>query len=159
MISKCLLQTDGYHVVFNLQHLDTTKNYIDTIIEFILDPVISEISLKSIPTLIALSDWQELIAYFEQHIICLQQNPSYQSDPFVPRELGFQIKALSGEIISLNEGEFSLLFMINAGRSHEDVSSTYIGGESAITLENLQNFLSSIRTTLDLLKQNKLIRI
>ncbi len=42
MISKCFLQTDGYQIVFNLQHLDTTKNYIDTIIEFILDPVISE---------------------------------------------------------------------------------------------------------------------
>ncbi|GAB4203748.1 MAG: hypothetical protein Fur006_58350 [Coleofasciculaceae cyanobacterium] len=148
MIGKCLLETDGYQVLFQLKHLDTSKEYFDAVIELMLDPHLTEVSLKSVPTFIAISDLQELVTYFDRHIARLQQNPSSESDTFVPKELGFQVKALSGEIISPTEGEFSLLFMVNVGRSNEEVSSTYFGGESEVTLENIQKFKSSVQASL-----------
>lgn len=92
--------------------------------------------------------WTEVRFQSDQHIACLQQDSSSQSDTFVPRELGFQVKALSGEVISPKSGEFSLLFMVNVGRSNEEVSSTYVGGESEVTLENIQNFKSSVQAAL-----------
>ena len=143
---------DGYEVLFNLE-LDTNEEYIDAVIELML-PHLSSVSVKSVPTFIAISDLQELIAYFEQHIAGLQQDPNYQSGTFVPRELGFQVKALSGDVISPNDGEFSILFMVNVGRRNDEASSTYVGAESAVTLENMQNFISSVRTVLDSVNQH-----
>ncbi len=148
MYSKCLLETDGYRVLLKLKSLAPTKEYVDAVVEFMLAPHLVEISVKSVPTFIAISDLQELITYLDRHIACLQQDPSSQSDTFVPRELGFQVKALSGEVISPKSGEFSLLFMVNVGRSNEEVSSTYVGGESEVTLENIQNFKSSVQVAL-----------
>lgn len=104
--------------------------------------------MKSVPTFIAISDLQELVTYLERHITSLQLDPSSESDTFVPKELGFQVRALSGEVISPTEGEFSLLFMVNVGRSNEEVSSTYLGGESEVTIENIQSFKSSVQAVL-----------
>jgi hypothetical protein len=49
-----------------------------------------------------------------------QQNPSSESDTFVPKELGFQVKALSGEVISPTEGELSLLRGYPKNPANED---------------------------------------
>lgn len=145
MIGTCLLETDGYRVLFQLKHLDTSKEYFDAVVEFMPDPHLAKISLKSVPTFIAISDLQELVTYLDRHIASLQQDPNSESDTFVPKELGFQVRALSGEVISPTEGEFSLLFMVNVGRSNEEVSSTYLGGESEVTIENIQSFKSSVQ--------------
>ncbi len=149
MSNQFLLKTDGYQVLFNLTHLEHTKDYLDAIFEFRLDPQLANVSVKSPQTFISIKDLQELIAYFENHITRLQNNPDSQSEPFVTWELGFQVQALSGEIRSPQDGEFDILFMVNVGQGNEEVGSTYVGGESAVTLENIQRFISSVRTALD----------
>ena len=143
MSSTCLLQTSGYRVLFELRGHDTTTAYGDMIVEFQLDPCLGGISVKSEPTFVSMSDLQRLLAYFEQHIAHLQQDPNSESDIFVPLELGFQVQALSGEVRSQRDGEFSLRFMVNIGKS-KDEDRVYAGGESVVTLEHIKNFTSSI---------------
>lgn len=148
MISKCLLETDGYRVIFELKSLDMTKEYVDTVIKFLPDPRLSNVSLKSIPTFIGIQDLHRLVTYFEKHIASLQTDPDSESYTFVTTELGFQIQSLSGEVRSPQDGEFTIRFMVNIGRIHEESSSTYVGGESMVNLKNIQSFISSIQAAL-----------
>jgi len=73
---------------------------------------------------------------------------------FSPRELEeisqlhFQIQALSGIVLSENEGSFSLQFLINVGQADEKASRTYIGGESVVKFENVQKFTSCLQMAL-----------
>ena len=62
--------------------------------------------------------------------------------------LGFQVQALSGEVRSPTEGEFSIRFMVNAGQSSELASRTYVGGESLVTLGNIKSFASTLQAVL-----------
>lgn len=149
MLYQCLLETDGYQVLFDLKNLDASKEYFDLIVDFQLDSRILEFSIKSIPSFIAIKDLHRIITYFEEHIANLQKDPNSESYTFVTWELGFQLQAQSGDVDSPNEGEFGLLFMINVGRSHEQASRTYVGGESTVTVENARKFISSLQVVLD----------
>ena len=144
MSRTCLLQTSGYRVLFELKDLETTTAYVDMVVEFQLDPCLGGSLVKSEPTFVAMSDLQRLLAYFDQHIAYLQQDPDSESDIFVPLELGFQVQALSGEVRSQCDGEFSIRFMVNVGKSKDEDCRVYVGGESVVTLEQIKNFTSLI---------------
>ncbi len=148
MNSKCLLETEGYQILFDLKTLDSTTKDVDAVVEFILDPRLAEISVKSVPTFVAIKDLQRLIKYFEEHIALLQQDSDSESYTFVTWGLGFQVQALSGEVRSPNDGEFTLRFTINVGYVNKEASRIYVGGESVVTLENIHRFTSSVYTTL-----------
>ncbi|WP_322657512.1 hypothetical protein [Dendronalium sp. ChiSLP03b] len=47
-----------------------------------------------------------------------------------------------------HDGEFSIRFMVNVGQTNVEVSRTYVGGESVVTLENIQSFISSLQGVL-----------
>ena len=136
MIPKCVLETEGSQIVFELRSLPTKKE-LDLIVNFRLEPQMGAFCVRSIPTFIALSDLQRLITYFEEHATHLLNDPDTQSHTFVPMGLGFQLQALSGEIFSENqaalEGEFTLRLMVNVGRSHHEATSVYVGGEMLVT--------------------------
>ena len=144
MSQKAVLETEGYLVVFEMESLDTSDRYLNTVISFQLNPEISEIYFSSDQTLIAKEDLQRLSVYFRQHIENLKQDPDTESFTFVTMELTFQIQALSGEIRSITDGEFEIRIMINVGQVCQESSSTYLGGESIIILKNVQNFIESI---------------
>ncbi|MCL1467721.1 hypothetical protein [Argonema galeatum] len=155
MIDKCLLETDGYLVLFDLKNLDSSQEYFDLIVDFQLDSRIFEFSIKSIPSFIAIKDLYRLVTYFEEHIANLQKDPNSESYTFITWELGFQLQAQSGDVDSPNDGEFGLLFMINVGRSHEQASRTYVGGESTVTVENARKFTSSLQAVLAQLSDSR----
>lgn len=134
--------------MFELKAFDAMEKHADVLVEFRLNPLIGEVAVKSVPTLIAISDLQRLVAYFENHIADLKQNPDSESYTFVTTDLGFQVQALSGEIRSQSDGEFSIRFMVNVGESNGEGCRVYVGGESLITLENIKNFGSSLRAAL-----------
>lgn len=51
MIRKCILETNGYQIVFNLKSVDKPQaDFIDSIVELKLDSRLGELSAKSIPT-------------------------------------------------------------------------------------------------------------
>ena len=67
-----------------------------------------------------------------------------ESYTFIPPDLQFQLQALSGQIRSQDDGEFTLRFMLNTGKSNPEGFAVYVGGEAVISLENVNRFLSSI---------------
>jgi hypothetical protein len=145
---KCFLETDGYRVSFDLQDIQTSKENVDMIVEFILDQHLGGIMVKSVPTFIASSDLYRLATYFEEHIAQLPQNPDRASYTFVPMELGFQVQALAGEVHAENDGEFSVRFLVNVGKSKDEGERVYVGGESVVTLKNIRRFIASLHEAL-----------
>lgn len=148
MIGKCLLETEGYKIFFELKSLETSKQDVDLIVEFQLNPHLGGLVVKSIPSIFAIKDLERLINYFEEHIACLKVDPDSESSIFITYGLGFQVQALSGEVRSLNDGEFTMRFMVNVGQSDFADSRTYVGGESDVTLENIKSFTSSLQSVL-----------
>lgn len=148
MKKECLLETDGFLICIGLNSLNKESKNIDSLITFLLDASIEKLSIQSVPTYIAVNDLQRLANYFEQHVKYLQQDPNRESHPFVPVELGFQVQALQGEVRSERDGEFSIRFMVNVGKRSATSTNVYVGGEAVVTLENIKNFISSIRTAL-----------
>lgn len=150
MNQKCFLETEGSQIIFDLSSLPTKKE-LDLVVHFRLDPQMGRFCVSSIPTFIAINDLQRLISYFEEHITDLRNDPDSQSHTFVPLGLGFQLQALSGEIFTENkaslDGEFTLRFMINVGRSHNEATSVYVGGEMVVTLTQIQDFIMSLQMT------------
>ncbi|NEQ99299.1 MAG: pentapeptide repeat-containing protein [Cyanothece sp. SIO2G6] len=49
-----------------------------------------------------------------------------------------------------NDGEFTIQFMVNIGRLNEKAAATYIGGQSEITLKNVQSFIADLEQALNL---------
>jgi len=148
MSKKCFLETDGYRVCFDLKGVQASKEHVDMVVEFTLDQHLGGIVVKSIPTFIAASDLHRLTVYFEEHIAQLWQNSDSESYTFVPMELGFQVQALGGEVHTEDDGEFSLRFLLNVGRSKDEGERVYVGGESVVTLRNIKRFIASLHEAL-----------
>ena len=121
MIRKCLLETEGTHITFELEK--ATEQQFN----------------------LATSDIQRLIAYFKQHIANLRTNPDHQSQAFVPMELGFQLQALAGELYPDDDGEFTLRFMINVGKSSAEETAVYVGSETVVMLADVKQFMASLQ--------------
>lgn len=149
MIRKCLLETNGYQTIFNLKSVDKPQaDSVELIVEFQLDPRLGELSAMSVPSFIHFKDLHRLVTYFEQHIASLRKDPNSEAHTFVTYGLSFQIQALSGDILCEDEGVFTLRFMVNIGEAYEKASSTYVGGESMMTLANIRSFISSLQLAL-----------
>lgn len=149
MNAQISLHTDGFSIDFTLQSIQGTDNYVNLTGIFRLMPYTKNILIDSVPTLISFSDLRRLLTYFEQHIAHLQQDPNHKSEVFVPVNLGFQAEALTGEIRSQHDGEFSLRFMLNLGKQSEESTYVYIGGEAVVSLESISSFTSDLKSTLE----------
>ncbi len=145
MIDAITLNAEGYKLTFEMQELENTKEELDLAISVSLDPRLDTLMMKSVPMPIMMNDLQRMVAYLEQHIANLQENPDSESYTFVPLDLQFQMQAFAGEVRSPDDGEFTLRFMVNVGRPEEEGASVYIGGQTIVTLENINLFISSIR--------------
>lgn len=148
MQRKCILETDGYQVIFYLSSLNYTQEQVGIILMFVLNPVLGTVTLKTPAHSISTKDLHRLIEYFEQHIVNIKKNPDIDSYAFVTYGLDFQIQALSGIVLSDNEGSFSLQVLINVGQADEGASRTYVGGESVVKFENVQKFTSCLQMAL-----------
>jgi len=148
MSKKCFLEADGYRVSFSLKDVQASKEYVDMIVEFTLDQHLGGISVKSVPTFMASSDLHRLATYFEEHIAQLPQHPDRESSTFTPMELGFQVQALAGEVHAENDGEFSVRFLVNVGKSKDEGERVYDGGEAVVTLKNIRRFIASLHAVL-----------
>lgn len=148
MVQKYVLETEGYRVCFALQETQAAKESMEVVVELVLDRNLGDVAVQSVPTLMTVRDVSRLMAYFEEHIIRLQQHPDSESSVFVPLELGFQVQALAGEVHAGDDGEFSVRFFVNVGASSPAGHRVYIGGESVVTLKKLQVFLASLHEAL-----------
>ncbi|HAX86839.1 MAG TPA: hypothetical protein DCY91_11415 [Cyanobacteria bacterium UBA11370] len=154
----CVIETDGYSAVFHLKSLHDSQEILDLVVEFVLNPKLRELSFKSVPAFIFVKDLKRLVSYFENHIESLKQNSSSESIVFVDYGLGFELQASGGSVVSETgsetEGTFSLLVMVNIGQPETESTRTYVGGESMVTLENIQSFISSVNQVLTEVAKN-----
>ena len=148
MVQKYVLEADGYRICFDLKETQAAKESVDMIVKLVLDKNLGDVAVQSVPTLMTIRDLYRLVAYFEEHVARLRQNPDSESYVFVPMELGFQVQGLAGEVQAGNDGEFSVRFLVNVGESSPAGHRVYIGGESVVTLKNLQVFLASLHEAL-----------
>lgn len=159
MDKKCFLETEGYRILFALKDVQASQEYVDMIVEFTLDQHLGGIMVKSVPTCIASSDLHQLVTYFEEHIAQLLRNSDRESCLFVPLELGFQVQALAGEVYAENDGEFSVRFLLNVGKSKDEGERVYVGGESVVTLKNIRRFIASLHEALANLPRTDGVRL
>jgi hypothetical protein len=118
-----------------------------------LDPKLGGIKIGPAETVESASDMYRLVGYFEQHIEKLRQKTKSRSHVFATYELGFNVQALQGHVWTDSDGEhgsFALLSLINVGRK-ENTWNTYVGGESDVLLDSIENFMACFKETLDLL--------
>jgi hypothetical protein len=144
MTVLCVLDAGGYRVAFTFDNGDASKEYLDTTVELSLGAELGAFTVRSQPTFIAVKDLQRLAAYLEDHVAALQKDPNREPPPFVPLELGFQIHALSGDVLSEDEGEFTLRCMVNVGQGPDDSSRVYVGAESAVDVTRVKEFIASL---------------
>ena len=96
-----------------------------------------------------------LIRYFKDYIEKLKKISSLDADVYVDADvfvtygLGFKIQALAGFAESDTDGEFTLIFMVNIGQEPVDNFRIYVGGESEVSLAELQEFLESLQKVID----------
>ncbi len=148
MVNKCVLETDGYQIIFELSSIKNSQKLVNLVIELRLDPQLGEMSVRSVPSRIALQNLQRLLSYFEQHIIALKADPNNESPVFLTEGLGFQMQALAGEFYTEAEGNCNIRVMINVGKHTQGYASTYIGGESVIEFVKIHSFTSEIQAVL-----------
>jgi hypothetical protein len=144
MAEPCVLDAGGYRVTFTFQPTGATKKYVDALIELTLDPQLGNVSVKSVPTFLALSDLRRLATYLKDHLSGIKIDPERASYIFLPIELGFQVQGLSGEVDTDEEGEVILRFMVNVGENPDDGSRVYVGAESIVAVERIEEFVSSL---------------
>jgi len=147
MSVRCILATEGFQAIFHLKPLDKELESFDAAIDLILDPDLGAIAMRSIPTFLSLHDCRRLLVYMEEHIWGLRHDATKESPVYVPLEMGFQIRALAGEVNADDEGEFGLRFMLNVGQK-EGFSPVYVGAESVIDVEDARRFATSLDTVL-----------
>ncbi|HYT93729.1 MAG TPA: hypothetical protein VEL76_33730 [Gemmataceae bacterium] len=143
MTAQCLLDAGGYQVTFAFHNGRASREYLDAVVELSLPAELGAVAVKSQPTFIAVKDLQRLAAYLGEHVAALQRDPDRDAPLFVPLELGFQLQALSGDVDSDNDGEFTLRFMINVGQPAEG-SRVYVGAESTVEVVRIREFIASL---------------
>jgi hypothetical protein len=156
--TTCTLIAAGYRASFELQSLDE-EGYVQYNLQFLLEPVLGAVALRSEATSIAARDLERLLGYLEEHLSQLTSNPDREAHVFVEYELGFQLQALSGDAgADGSEGSFTIRFLVNTGRAKEDAndeigSYVYVGAESTISFSQVRHFVSCMRSALAEMKR------
>jgi hypothetical protein len=148
MIMQLQLATAGFLVSFKLTPLPATREYVDVIMWLVFDPSSNLLPIQSVPRVMSRFDFEQLGMYFEQHVHAIQRDPQQESAPFTPTQLGFQVRAASGEIRSAADGSFTAQVLLNVGRAGQDETTVYAGGETVVYLDDLNRFLATMRIML-----------
>lgn len=137
------LQMEGADVVVHRQSTENAKDHFLAVIEVKLHPGLPALAWRSVPTTLHADDVRRLIAYLDEHGRKLRVNPDREAAVFVPRELGFQVRALGGDLDAAGEGEFTLSFFVNIGQC-DGCSRTYVGAEAAVDAAKVRRFTDEL---------------
>jgi hypothetical protein len=148
MENTITLKAEGYTVAFTLKTVKNVRTSLDLTAVFSLNPRIGKVEAASQTMLIRLQDIERLAAYLEEHMARLREDPDSQSYIFVPLDMQFEMQAFAGEVRGPDDGEFSLRFMVNVGQQDSESTAVYVGGETVVTVENIQNFIAALRRVL-----------
>lgn len=145
----CVLNVSGFDISFNFTRVDRA-GVADLVVVLSMKKELGNLTISSIPTYTSIVDMRKLATYFENHIARLQNDSSYyEAFVFLNNYLGFEIQALDGEIASESDGSFTIRVMVNVGEAGELQDRVYVGAESVIFLEDINNFIREIRSLAD----------
>jgi hypothetical protein len=148
MTKNILLEASGFDFSFEIDYRRSDNEYVGMIVVFRLDPHLGNVIVQSEPTSIATKDLRRLVLYLEQHIDRLLQDSWSESYVFVNDELGFQIQAQAGELISSCEGDFSIRCTVNVAKTSEGMPGVYVGAEADVNLEQVRAFINATQALL-----------
>ena len=141
------LKTNGYELRFYLARVENSQDsFFKAKVEFATTPNCSQkISAVSEKISINPSDLIRLKKYFQEHMKNIKNNSQEDSYIFVDNTLGYQVRALCGDVSKNGKtGSFGIISMVNIGKTKPFGSSTYIGGESIITFEQVEEFIIAL---------------
>jgi hypothetical protein len=145
------LKTNGYELRFYLSYSKNNPNsFFDSKIQFLTNSdSLQKISVISEKVLIKFESLISLVNYFRNHINKLKSNSEEVSIVFVDTTLSYQIHALSGEAFAnIEDSYFSINSMVNIGKAIPSGDSVYIGGESTVSFNQIENFITSLEKLL-----------
>ena len=151
--AKFIIETADYKAIFNLKEFD--EEWVDVVIKFALHPELGDLSLESVPEMVTFRDLHWLVDYFDQHVDGLRRSQDHISPVFLTHNFGFQIQALPGSVLIMENGEesveFEILFLICIGQ-RKDYPRAFFGGQSGISGEQIKAFKESLYMALESLK-------
>jgi hypothetical protein len=156
-ISKLvILQTNGYELRF---YLVLSKNYyfFNARVEFSVNhDCLQQVCIKSEKFKISLDDLRHLLNYLRSHMQSLQSDENHESYSFSDYNLAYRMQALCGFASSdPKESYFSIISMVNIGRPNPSGDSVYIGGESTISFERVEEFITSLEELIAIAEQTR----
>ena len=146
----CLLDTNGYQVIFYLKPLRRCLEKIGIIIVLKIINDLGEVSLKTPATSICLNQLKDYVIYLQKCVEELNQD-RFKSPYFVSCQNIFKSEAILCVSSSTIKNSFTLNFMININASESletDITSTYAGAEAIVTIQNIEKFTKSIEDLL-----------
>ena len=100
--------------------------------------------LPPVSSRLSQSDLVRLSCYFMDHAEGLANRSLCESPLFVSQELQFQIRALDGDVESMDDGYFTIEVMIKNGSRESSYKPTYFGYSSIIDVAHVKMFCSEI---------------
>ena len=138
------LKTDGIVTNFMFGNFETESGSAKVRIDLAMTKEDDDWQMPPVECRLWKSDLERLSRYFGGHIEGLLNGSLCESPVFVPSELGFQIRALDGDVESKLDGYFSIELMINYGSKGKNHHGLYIGYSSTIDLANVNEFRARI---------------
>jgi len=144
----CCLETQGYKVGFSLMTLTNYPGWVGLIVRLVIDTEAGEILFRTNAERFLFSTLEYFIHYLEKHLDSLKKNPETESPKLFFNKDPFLVQALSGTVISDQEGFFKLSFMIRDKEQNKGDIIAYVGGLAEVSFQNVQSFTSSFREAL-----------
>jgi len=144
----CCLETQGYKVYFYLRTIKEYPRSVGLIVGLVIDNEAGEILFKTNPQQLLFSTLDYFIQYLEEHLDSLKKNPETESPKLFFNKDPFLVQALSGTVISDQEGFFNLSFQIRDKEQNKGDIIAYVGGLAEVSFQNVQSFTSSFREAL-----------
>ena len=143
-MQKVRLKSDGIGTEFVFADIRSNSGYVDVRISVDLPEEMGRWPMPMAACRLFKGDLERLLQYFRSHTKGLLDGSLSESAVFVPSEIGFQIRALDGDVESMLDGYFTIEVMNNYGLRKEGYDSLYLGFSSVIDLVNLNEFCARI---------------
>ena len=147
-------RTLGYTVSFREASRAVAERCFDVCVELVLNPEFGGSMIRSVPSIILFDDLRRMRTYFETYLAYCSDLTSRLTDEdlgayeedfrwCVPLNLGYQLKADSGEALADGAGDFGLLTLVNVGFA-EDGTRVFAGADSTMTFAAVRRLIEDI---------------
>lgn len=139
------LETDAGVVKFSIKSVVESGGVIDFDIVCVFFEKFSNCLPNAFFCRLYREDIKRLVGYFDDHRAEVVAGTVSESRVYMPLENDFQIRFMTGEAESLEDGYFSIGVMFNCGGRDEESSDVFFGFEAAVDFSAAIKFCVSLR--------------